>query len=125
MKPAIVVAVLFRALDAFRIFDTIYIFNQGAQDRSEGTVFKAKIDVLESMGSECYAYFGCCTPYSSARSGSRSRSSRKSCPSNRAGTSRATCSQQAARIVLTDPQQYPRERYERFIKQFLDAARAG
>jgi len=26
-----VVAVLFRTLDAFRIFDTIYIFNQGAQ----------------------------------------------------------------------------------------------
>ena len=31
MKPAILVAVLFRTLDAFRIFDTIYIFNQGAQ----------------------------------------------------------------------------------------------
>jgi multiple sugar transport system permease protein len=31
MKPAIVVALLFRTLDAFRIFDTIYIFNQGAQ----------------------------------------------------------------------------------------------
>ena len=30
MKPAILVAVLFRTLDAFRIFDTIYIFNQGA-----------------------------------------------------------------------------------------------
>ena len=31
MKPAILVALLFRTLDAFRIFDTIYIFNQGAQ----------------------------------------------------------------------------------------------
>jgi multiple sugar transport system permease protein len=31
MKPAILVALLFRSLDAFRIFDTIYIFNQGAQ----------------------------------------------------------------------------------------------
>jgi multiple sugar transport system permease protein len=31
MKPAIFVALLFRALDAFRIFDTIYIFGQGAQ----------------------------------------------------------------------------------------------
>jgi multiple sugar transport system permease protein len=30
MKPAILVALLFRTLDAFRIFDTIYIFNQGA-----------------------------------------------------------------------------------------------
>ena len=27
------------------------------QDRSKGTLFKAKIDVLESMGSEYYAYF--------------------------------------------------------------------
>jgi multiple sugar transport system permease protein len=32
MKPAIFVALLFRALDAFRIFDTIYIFGQGAQN---------------------------------------------------------------------------------------------
>lgn len=31
MKAAILVALLFRTLDAFRIFDTIYIFNQGAQ----------------------------------------------------------------------------------------------
>jgi multiple sugar transport system permease protein len=31
MKPAILVALLFRTLDEFRIFDTIYIFNQGAQ----------------------------------------------------------------------------------------------
>jgi trehalose/maltose transport system permease protein len=31
MKPAILVALMFRTLDAFRIFDTIYIFNQGAQ----------------------------------------------------------------------------------------------
>jgi multiple sugar transport system permease protein len=31
MKPAILVALLFRTLDAFRIFDTIYIFNQAAQ----------------------------------------------------------------------------------------------
>jgi multiple sugar transport system permease protein len=31
IKPAILVALLFRTLDAFRIFDTIYIFNQGAQ----------------------------------------------------------------------------------------------
>ena len=32
MKPAILVALLFRTLDAFRIFDTIYIFNQGANN---------------------------------------------------------------------------------------------
>ncbi len=31
MRPAILVALLFRTLDAFRIFDTIYIFGQGAQ----------------------------------------------------------------------------------------------
>jgi trehalose/maltose transport system permease protein len=29
MKPAILVALLFRTLDAFRIFDTVFIFNQG------------------------------------------------------------------------------------------------
>ncbi len=28
-------------------------------------------------------------------------------------------SEQAARMVLTDPEQYPRERYERFVTQFL------
>jgi multiple sugar transport system permease protein len=32
MKPAILVALLFRTLDAFRIFDNIYILTQGAQD---------------------------------------------------------------------------------------------
>ena len=32
MKPAILVALLFRTLDAFRIFDTIYIMTRGAQD---------------------------------------------------------------------------------------------
>jgi multiple sugar transport system permease protein len=31
MMPAILVALLFRTLDEFRIFDVIYIFNQGAQ----------------------------------------------------------------------------------------------
>jgi multiple sugar transport system permease protein len=29
IKPAILVALLFRTLDAFRIFDTVFIFNQG------------------------------------------------------------------------------------------------
>lgn len=32
MKPAILVALLFRTLDAFRIFDNIYILTGGAQD---------------------------------------------------------------------------------------------
>jgi multiple sugar transport system permease protein len=32
MKPAIVVALLFRTLDAFRIFDNIYVLTQGAND---------------------------------------------------------------------------------------------
>ena len=32
MKPAILVALLFRTLDAFRIFDTIFVMTRGAQD---------------------------------------------------------------------------------------------
>lgn len=32
MKPAILVALLFRSLDAFRIFDTVFILTRGAQD---------------------------------------------------------------------------------------------
>ncbi len=32
MKPAIVVALLFRTLDSFRVFDTIFIMTRGAQD---------------------------------------------------------------------------------------------
>jgi multiple sugar transport system permease protein len=32
IKPAILVALLFRTLDAFRVFDTIYIMTAGAQD---------------------------------------------------------------------------------------------
>jgi multiple sugar transport system permease protein len=32
MKPAILVAVLFRTLDAFRIFDTVYVQTRGTQD---------------------------------------------------------------------------------------------
>jgi multiple sugar transport system permease protein len=36
MKPAILVALLFRTLDAFRIFDTVFIQTRGAQDT--GTV---------------------------------------------------------------------------------------
>ena len=29
-------------------------------------------------------------------------------------------SEQAARMVLTDPERYPRERYERYVKNFLE-----
>jgi multiple sugar transport system permease protein len=32
MKPAVLVALLFRTLDAFRIFDTVFIQTRGAQD---------------------------------------------------------------------------------------------
>jgi multiple sugar transport system permease protein len=32
MKPAIVVALLFRTLDAFRVFDTVFIATRGAND---------------------------------------------------------------------------------------------
>ena len=32
MKPAILVALLFRSLDAFRVFDTIFIMTRGAQE---------------------------------------------------------------------------------------------
>ena len=32
MKPAILVALLFRTLDAFRVFDSIFIMTRGAQD---------------------------------------------------------------------------------------------
>jgi multiple sugar transport system permease protein len=32
MKPAILVALLFRTLDSFRVFDTIFIMTRGAQD---------------------------------------------------------------------------------------------
>src|SRR6195952_2362207 len=38
MKPAILVALLFRTLDAFRVFDTIFIMTGGAQNRSIETV---------------------------------------------------------------------------------------
>ena len=35
MKPAILVALLFRTLDAFRIFDTIYILTERRPDDTE------------------------------------------------------------------------------------------
>jgi multiple sugar transport system permease protein len=38
MKPAILVALLFRTLDAFRIFDTVFILTRGAQDTESVSV---------------------------------------------------------------------------------------
>lgn len=38
MKPAILVALLFRTLDAFRIFDTVYILSNNGANRSVETV---------------------------------------------------------------------------------------
>lgn len=38
MKPAILVALLFRTLDAFRIFDNIYVLTNGAQDTSSVSI---------------------------------------------------------------------------------------
>ncbi len=38
MKPAILVALLFRTLDAFRIFDNIYILTNGAQNTSSVSI---------------------------------------------------------------------------------------
>ncbi|MEU6130591.1 MULTISPECIES: carbohydrate ABC transporter permease [unclassified Saccharopolyspora] len=38
MKPAILVAVLFRTLDAFRVFDNIVVLTDGAQDTSSVSV---------------------------------------------------------------------------------------
>ena len=32
MKPAVLVALLFRTLDAFRIFDTVFVLTRGALD---------------------------------------------------------------------------------------------
>jgi multiple sugar transport system permease protein len=48
MKAAIMVAVLFRALDAFRIFDNIYIMTKGAQD-TESSSFLTYRQVIEQM----------------------------------------------------------------------------
>ncbi len=48
MKAAIMVAVLFRALDAFRIFDNIYVMTKGAQD-TESSSFLTYRQVIEQM----------------------------------------------------------------------------
>ena len=38
MKPAILVAVLFRTLDAFRIFDNIYVLTRGSNNTGSGSI---------------------------------------------------------------------------------------
>lgn len=48
MKAAIMVAVLFRALDAFRIFDNIYVMTKGAQD-TESASFLVYRQVIEQF----------------------------------------------------------------------------
>ncbi len=48
MRAAIMVAVLFRALDAYRIFDNIYIMTRGAQD-TESISFLTYRPVIEQM----------------------------------------------------------------------------
>ena len=48
MRAAIMVAVLFRALDAFRIFDNIYIMTKGAQD-TESSSFLTYRQVIEQL----------------------------------------------------------------------------
>ena len=48
MRAAIMVAVLFRSLDAFRIFDNIYIMTRGAQD-TESVSFLTYRQVIEQF----------------------------------------------------------------------------
>lgn len=48
MRAAIMVAVLFRALDAFRIFDNIYVMTRGAQD-TESSSFLTYRQVIEQL----------------------------------------------------------------------------
>ena len=49
MKPAIMVALLFRTLDAFRIFDNIFIMTGGANGTNSlsGLIFRQTIDRTE------------------------------------------------------------------------------
>jgi multiple sugar transport system permease protein len=48
MKPAILVALLFRTLDAFRIFDNIFVMTRGAQD-TESVSFLTYRQVIEQF----------------------------------------------------------------------------
>jgi len=54
MRAAIMVAVLFRALDAFRIFDSIYVMTRGAQDTESSSflTYRQSIEQFQlGMGS--------------------------------------------------------------------------
>jgi multiple sugar transport system permease protein len=42
MKPAILVAVLFRTMDAFRIFDSVFVMTRGAQDTENVSILGYK-----------------------------------------------------------------------------------
>ena len=48
MRAAIMVAVLFRALDAYRIFDNIYVMTRGAQD-TESVSFLTYRQIIEQF----------------------------------------------------------------------------
>lgn len=48
MRAAIMVAVLFRALDAFRVFDNIYVMTRGAQD-TESVSFLTYRQIIEQF----------------------------------------------------------------------------
>ena len=48
MRAAIMVAVLFRALDAFRIFDNIYVMTRGAQN-TESVSFLTYRQIIEQF----------------------------------------------------------------------------
>ncbi len=48
MKPAILVALLFRTLDAFRIFDNIYVLTSGAQDTSSVSIL-ANTNLIQAL----------------------------------------------------------------------------
>ena len=43
MKPAILVALLFRTLDAFRVFDTVYVLTRGAQDTESVSILAYQV----------------------------------------------------------------------------------
>ncbi len=56
MKPAIMVALLFRTLDAFRIFDNVFIMTNGAQGTetlSFLTYRQTVTRVMIGLGSAC------------------------------------------------------------------------
>ena len=74
MKPAILVALLFRTLDAFRIFDTIFIMTGGAQDTESVSIlgYNQLISRLNlGLGSavSVLIFLWCCSSRSSSSRG--------------------------------------------------------